>query len=122
MCGDFHNWAKSLPKLTEIKVNRPYFTGTIEHAELHIFGDSSEAAFGAVAFLRASVRDDTNCSTQLAFIMGKGRVAPMKALSIPKLELQGALLASRLKKVVEAALSIEIENCFMWTDSTTVLQ
>ena len=46
----------------------------------------------------------------------------MKALTIPKLELQASLLASRLRKEVQRALTIEIDKIFMWTDSTTVLQ
>ena len=43
-------------------------------------------------------------------------------LSIPKLELQAALLASRLKDDIEIALTLSISKVFMWTDSTTVLQ
>ena len=46
----------------------------------------------------------------------------MKMLSIPKLELQAALLASRLKDDIEKALTLSISKVFMWTDSTTVLQ
>ena len=46
----------------------------------------------------------------------------MKPLSIPKLELQSALLATRLKEKILAALTIHIDREYMWTDSTTVLQ
>ena len=46
----------------------------------------------------------------------------MKALTIPKLELQASLLAARLRKEVEKALALEISKTFMWSDSTTVLQ
>ena len=46
----------------------------------------------------------------------------MKALTIPKLELQASLLAARLRKVLENALTVRVDNTFMWTDSTTVLQ
>ncbi|XP_063717837.1 uncharacterized protein LOC134844942 [Symsagittifera roscoffensis] len=74
----------------------------------------------ALAFLRARVK--TSLETQVAFVFGKARVAPMKALSIPKLELQAALLATRLKEDVPKALTIPVSNTFMWTDSTTVLQ
>ena len=60
--------------------------------------------------------------TKLAFILDKARVAPMKAISIPKLELKTSLLATRLKIHIMKALSIPINDVFMWTDSTTVLQ
>ena len=46
----------------------------------------------------------------------------MKALTIPKLELQASLPAARLRKEVEKALSLETSKTFMWSDSTTVLQ
>ena len=46
----------------------------------------------------------------------------MKAISIPKLELQASLLATRLNIDIMKALSIPINDVFMWTDSTTVLQ
>ena len=53
----------------------------------------------SIAFLRAQKNAYSKC--QLAFFFGKARVAPIKKLSILKLELQGALLASRLKDDVE---------------------
>ena len=61
-------------------------------------------------------------TTELAFVFGEARVAPMKALTIPKLELQAALLAARLKVEVQKALTLTVERTLMWTDSTTILQ
>ena len=46
----------------------------------------------------------------------------MKALSIPKLELQATLLATRLKDDILTALTVSINHVYMWTDSTTVMQ
>ena len=60
--------------------------------------------------------------TQISFIFCKARVVPMKALSIPKLELQAALLATRLNNDILTALTVCINHVYMWTDSTTVLQ
>ena len=85
-----------------------------------MFGDSSLDVFCCVAFLRAQKNTYSKC--QLAFVFGKARVAPMKMLSIPKLELQAALLASRLKDDIEKALTLSTSKVFMWTGSTTVLQ
>ena len=67
-----------------------------------MFGDSSHYVFCAVEFLRA--RLSSSHETQTFFIFGKACVAPMKALSIPKLELQAALLAQRLKDYILTAL------------------
>ena len=46
----------------------------------------------------------------------------METLTIPKLELQAALLAARLRDEIRRALTLDIDRTFMWTDSTTVLQ
>ena len=118
----FLEWSEELPSLSDIVIPRAYFQGKVETLELHLFGDSSQDVFSAVAFLRAKVVKNKNQEQTLAFVFGKARVAPMKALTIPKLELQASLLAARLRKEVEKALSLEISKTFMWSDSTTVLQ
>ena len=46
----------------------------------------------------------------------------MKAISIPKLELRAALLATRLKDDILKALIANMNHVYMWKDSTTVLQ
>ena len=117
----FLQWSKALPTLSDITIPRAYFVGEIEALELHLFGDSSQEVFSAV--LRAKVTSkDSGSTTEIAFVFGKARVAPMKALTIPKLELQASLLTSRLSKVVQRALTMKLNKVFMWTDSTTVLQ
>ena len=73
-------------------------SGNFEHLELHMFGDSSQEVFTAVAFLRAQVNTSIGPKAELAFVLGKTRVAPMKVMTIPKLELQAALLTARLKQ------------------------
>ena len=119
----FLDWTQELPALSDIAIARTYFQGKVEALELHIFGDSSQEVFSAVVFLRGKVISGNGCpQTKLAFVFGKARVAPMKALNIPKLELQASLLAARLRKDVQKALTLDISRTFMWTDSTTVLQ
>ena len=68
------------------------FHRAVDQIELHMFGDSSQDVFCAVGFLRA--RLSSSHKIQISSIFGKACVAPMKALSIPKLELQAALLCS----------------------------
>ena len=87
-----------------------------------MFDDSSQHVVSAVAFLRVKIATTTGHTTELAFVFWKARVAPTKALTIPKLEIQAFLLAARLRKENESALTVRIDDTFMWTDSTTVLQ
>ena len=115
-------WSVELPKLAEITIPRSYFSGNFKHLELQIFGDSSQEVFSAVAFLRAQVNTSIGPKIELAFVLGKARVAPMKVMTIQKLELQAALLAARLKKDICRALTVHVNKIYMWTDSTTVLQ
>ena len=123
MIERFESWSSELPKLGLMKIPKSYFSGSFEHLELHVFGDSSQEVFSAVAFLRALVNSsDNEKRTELAFVIGKARVAPMKVLTVPKLELQAALLASRLREEICEALTIHIQRTFMWTNSATVLQ
>ena len=52
-------WSVDLPKLENIKIPRSYFSGPFDNIELHMFGDSSQDIFSAVAFLRARVKTRT---------------------------------------------------------------
>ena len=63
------DWAEELPTLNTITIPRCYFQGNIETAELHIFGDSSQSAFSAVADLRAKVHHNKGMTTELAFLV-----------------------------------------------------
>ena len=62
-------------------------------------------------FFRA--RLSSSDKTQLSLIFGKARVGVMKALSIPKLELQAALLAIRLKDDILTSLRVSINHVYM---------
>ena len=119
----FLAWCIELPRLAEITIPRSYFSGPFQHLELHMFGDSSQDVFSAVGFLRAQVTCTSGeIITELAFVLGKARVAPMKVMTVPKLELRAALLAARLKREICRALTVTVDKVFMWTDSTIVLQ
>jgi hypothetical protein len=87
--------------------------------QVHVFGDASSDAFCTVGYFRFLYPDG---SIQCCFIMGRTRVAPLKQLSIPKLELQAAILCVRLLNVIKTEHTYEISSYYLWTDSTTVLQ
>ena len=61
-----------------------------------MFGDSSQDVYCAIGFLRARIIETQK--TEIAFVFDKARVALRKVSSILKLELQAALLASRLEE------------------------
>ena len=61
-------------------------------------------------------------SADKTFVIGKRRVAPMRYLSIPQLELQAVVMAVRLKKQIVKENEMKIQFCSFWSDSITVLQ
>ena len=86
-----------------------------------MFGDSSQEVLSAVAFFRAQVNTSSGTKTELAFVLGKARVAPMNVVTISKLELQAALLTARLKQDICRAPTVQVNKVFLWIDSTTAL-
>jgi hypothetical protein len=85
---------------------------------LLIFGDGSTAASCALAYLRWQMADGT---VQCRLLAGKTRVAPKCKISIPRMELVGALLAVRLARKIRDSLQMELEAVRYFTDSTAVL-
>ena len=65
ICRKFLDWAEELPTVSTITIPRCYFQGNTESVELHIFGDSSQNAFSAVAYLRAKVSNRKGMTTEL---------------------------------------------------------
>ena len=55
-------------------------------------------------------------------LMARARLAPMKSVTIPRLELMAAVLAVKVDHMLKRELDIEPMKTVLWTDSTTVLQ
>ena len=81
------------------------------------FVDTSEKAFAAVAYLRF----DYNGKVEISQVMAKAKVAPVKQLSVPRLELQAAVLGVRLASTIKASHTINIDEEIYLSDSNTVL-
>ena len=88
------------------------------HRSLHVFTDASENGFGAVVYIRMSNGDDVDVN----FAIAKTRVAPIKFMTIPRLELLGAVVGVRLATSICKELKLPLSEITYWTDSTTALQ
>ena len=121
--SDIQRWASwkiQSEQLADLRIPRCYAPSETEvvRRELHIFSDASETAFGAAGYLR---QIDATGAISCALVMSRTRVAPLKRLTIVRLELQGAVLATRLHESIESALSASVDRTFYWTDSEVVL-
>ena len=70
----------------------------------------------------ADMRALTSNGTEVSFVMGKCRTAPMKQNTIPKLELKAALYSVRLRQLIEKEHDIKMDSVTHWMDSMTVLR
>ena len=91
---------------------------SVEPPILCVFADASRGAFGTCVYLRSK---ESTGAVNVRFVAAKSRVAPLKDLTIPRLELQAAVLASRLCKSIENEVRIPLQESILFTDSEIVL-
>jgi len=108
-----------LPLLEEIRIPR-WLTCDIpgSQLEIHGFADASERAYAAVVYLRT--RAPTG-RIKVRLVSAKTKVAPLKQVSLPRLELCAATLLARLVLHVTRTLEMNNASIFLWSDSTVTL-
>lgn len=116
----YQKWRVELSILSNEVIPHCYFPCRSRDCQiqLHGFSDASEEAYASVLYLRIRAPDD---SIHVSLVMSKTRVAPLKRLSIPRLELCGALLLSKILSHVQQTLEFSSCEVYAWTDSTVVL-
>lgn len=116
--NDWKKFRNSLLYINNIRIPRHILCEFPTAIEIHSFSDASELAYSACVYLR-SISNNNNVSVHL--VTAKNRVAPLKATTIPRLELCGAFLAARLVEKVKSSLRLQINRFTYWCDSTIVL-
>jgi len=112
-------WFEELSELPELRIPRCLrHAAEVEDVTLHIFADASQEAYGAVLYARHRYKDGTvTCN----LVASKSRVAPLHAVSIPRLELMAAVVGLRLAESVGPTLRISKSQWTFWSDSMNVL-
>ena len=114
-------WCSELPYLKELKIPRSFkmsYQREIESAQLHHFADASMYAYGTCAYLRLQ---DVTGNVSVHLVMAKARVAPRNVVTIPRLELMAAVIATRIAIILEKELKYPMIEHVYWTDSKIVL-
>jgi len=114
----FKSWYQKLYLLSEISIPRWFgIKLTNESISLHLFCDGSQKAYGACVFIR--VENDNG--VRISLVQARSRVAPLKPLTIPRIELLACCIGARLLSSIIKDLNIENVDIYCWTDSTTAL-
>jgi hypothetical protein len=115
---EWHRFLLLLESINNINIERLIVIEEATVIEIHGFSDASERCYGAVVYCKS---ENSSGKTLVKLISSKSRVAPIKSLTIPKLELCAAVLLSKLTKKVLAALKLSVNQVFLWSDSMIVL-
>ena len=116
----WQKWRSELPCLLTKAIPRCYHPEGVQIISKGLLGfsDASEDAYAAVVYLRMV---DSKGRAHVTLVTSKTKVAPIKRLSIPRLELCGALLLSKLLDHTRNVFGMSVNNVDAWTDSTVVL-
>ncbi|XP_065370843.1 uncharacterized protein LOC135962859 [Calliphora vicina] len=116
--AEWQKFASSYHEVNQIQIPRWVHYVPNSKIELHVFSDASEKAYAAVIYARIETPDG-EIFTHL--LTSKTKVAPIKSISLPRLELCGAVLAVDLLKSLLYEIDIPLCQIYCWTDSTIVL-
>ncbi|KAH7711566.1 Pao retrotransposon peptidase family protein-like protein [Aphelenchoides avenae] len=106
---------------TTIRIPRRLTDDKINSAEVHVFTDGSSQAYGATAYLRIP---GSNGTYNVNLVYARAKVKPIKdaeRYTIPRMELLGVLLGSRVIKFLHQELDVPITATYLWSDATIVL-
>jgi len=117
----WEEWKASLCSLESLKIDRCYKPKDFKEVvsvELHHFSDASTQGYGQCSYLR--LIDISGC-VHCSLVMAKSRVAPLKQVTIPRLELVAAVLSVRVSELLRKQLKYDNVKEIFWCDSQVTL-
>lgn len=119
--AEWMKWRESLQHLQELQIPRCYSflsPSSAQSRELCVFADASFKAISAVAYLKVTNQEG---HSDVGFVFGKSKLAPLQEITIPRLELCAAVLAVEIAELVASELDLKIDSVTFFTDSKIVL-
>ena len=116
----YKDWCEQLSRLSEINIRRCVKPTDfdVSSIEFHHFSDASTSGYGVCSYIRL-IDSKGNVSVKLVF--AKSRVSPIKPITVPRLELTAAVLATRCSVMLEREFKFsDSVKHFFYTDSTVV--
>ncbi|XP_072384568.1 uncharacterized protein [Diabrotica undecimpunctata] len=114
----WNKFKETISDLHQTQIPRHVLCFQPKDIELHCFSDASEIAYGVAIYVRSISHDGLY---HVHLLCAKSRVAPLKTISLPRLELCGALLSAKLAREVIHTMDIRFNKVHFWTDSTITL-
>ncbi|KAL0839170.1 hypothetical protein ABMA28_017138 [Loxostege sticticalis] len=119
LANEFRTWLSGVESLRSLRLSRLYaHTGGVTRKQLHVFCDASECAYATAIYWLVEYEDG---SKRVILTAAKARVAPIRAQTIPRLELQACLIGARLATTIIREHRWQPHRVVYWTDSRTVL-
>ncbi|XP_063994422.1 uncharacterized protein LOC135171779 [Diachasmimorpha longicaudata] len=115
---EWKTYSTQLTKLNNISFNRRVIIPEAREIQLHGFCDASTKGYGACIYLRST---DVHGETIVRLLCSKYRVAPIKPVTLPRLELCSALLLSDLYTATKQSINRHIDKIVFWSDSMIAL-
>ena len=110
--------------LKNLRVPRWILSEDVSSLSLHGFCDASERGYACAVYLRIGpLCMDTDDCFKCFLVCAKTKVAPLKKISIPRLELAAAVLLSELLEFVIKTYQgkLQFSDIFAWSDSMVAL-
>lgn len=119
---EWKEFEQELLSLVNVRIPRQFAPVDPKDYDVHqmVFVDASDKAYAAVSYLKF-INKNNPSDVHIGFAKAKSRLRGSKYRSVPKLELDAALLGVRLAKDVESMLSFKIASVKYFSDSRTVL-
>ncbi|VDN00536.1 unnamed protein product, partial [Onchocerca ochengi] len=116
---DTHKWKKLITHWSTDVIELPRQVINLDyHTEIHIFIDASTVAYAAAVYARTVFSED---ETTTRLIFAKSRIAPIKGMTTPRLELLSVLIGLRAGLFVIKQLQKQPYSTTLWSESTCVL-
>jgi hypothetical protein len=116
----FEVWRQELSVLNRIRIPRWSGVSSSVSLQMHTFCDATLNCYGATSYLR--ILHNNSRKIEVRFLAAKSRIAPIKLMCIPRLELLGAVMGARLSSSVAAALTGVQCPQYFWKDSLVALR
>ncbi|XP_064638263.1 uncharacterized protein LOC135494281 [Lineus longissimus] len=122
----WQRWLSDLPKVSNFKTDRCVKPKDFDNivssqfsSQLVHFSDSSEVGYGVMSYLRLVNGDGR---IHCCLLLNKSRVAPLKHITMPRMELAGATVAVRVDRMLRKEIDLPVDRSILFTDSTAVIK